>query len=82
MGGRGKTPLTLTPMYKNFDIRIKFDPGCITFTMLPKYKLLHELELTWSFYIVVELHYNPMADDMDSNNYPWAGTVKASAAIM
>ena len=25
--------------------------------MIPNYKLLHELELTWSFYIVVDLHY-------------------------
>ena len=46
MGGRGKNPLTLTPMSKNCDTRTNFDPGCITFTMIPNYKLLHELELT------------------------------------
>ena len=45
------------PMSKNFDTRTYFDPGCITFTMIPNYKLLHEFELTWSFYIVVDLHY-------------------------
>ena len=25
--------------------------------MIPNNKLLHEFELTWSFYIVVDLHY-------------------------
>ena len=46
MGGRGENPLTLTPMSENFDTRTNFDPGCITFTMIPNNKLLHEFELT------------------------------------
>ena len=67
MGGSRKNPLTLTPMSKKFDTRTNFDPGCITFTMIPNFKLLHELELTWSFYIVVDLHYGDYNCSVNKN---------------
>ena len=68
-------------MSKNFDTRTYFDPGCITFTMIPNYKLLHEFELTWSFYIVVDLHYKPEIQSMPNDRirqkfYPFQMTYR------